>query len=255
MNKLIIPNGGMPLHGDDFRFIDNAAREAISGVFDAFEGDSRGDFIISGFGYELTGNVLTVESGYVYIDNEVLFFPGQVLNGVNNPNNVEIQLEVTYDPNGLDVFANSIAQNTYEVRRAKLVNGLSDGNPILTGKRWKTAIHDLLKTEQVLYTPLVFQNGWAANNLPNNLKVFKHFNRVYMEGFIQIGTLSDVSSTNVFQLPSFLAPVTAINFVGITANNDTGLCSVKIATDGQVKVRLFTGTQGSLLAINTSWSK
>lgn len=117
MNKLTIPNGGMPLHGDDFAWMQDGIQEAIEGALHLFAAPHGGNLILSGCEATISGGAIAYAPGFVLLGHEVLRFEGTTLSNTINDGH-KWKLAITYDPAGNDVFADTVARDTYEVRRA-----------------------------------------------------------------------------------------------------------------------------------------
>jgi hypothetical protein len=195
MNKLVIPNGGMPLHGDDFDFIHNSNLEAFKGLIHLYAAPHNGNMILSGC--EVTGN--TVAAGYVLIDYEVCYFAGGVMSNSVPNYSYRYILTVVYDASGKDVFADSVTRDTYQVRRAGLYDtddpGVAFNGPRLDKAIW--AIVESFNTERQLTS---FVNGWSdvgqtyVKLLPGGMKC--------IHGSLAVGAKSTSSLTKVLTLPA-----------------------------------------------------
>lgn len=118
MNRLkLTDNGGMELHLDDFRWQDEGIREGFKGLAKAF-GDN---FIIEGAVASVSGSVWTVGAGWVVLAGEVLKMDAQAAIDTATYPHVYVELDITYDPTGYEVFENNTPHDTYEIRKAKVV--------------------------------------------------------------------------------------------------------------------------------------
>lgn len=208
MNKLIIPNGGMPLEGDDFRWFQDGYAEAFKGVFSEIarrvstsvlgqgqvgffiHPNYEGNFVITGC--EVTsigsGNV-SVAEGFVFIDGEVLYFPAVASMPEAAPGfGYAFRLVVTYDPAGLEVFQTGGSFDTYEIRRAEIYT-LSASPTVPSARDFRLV--DLLSYGDVnnplrdLDGETSLSNGWVD---ATPIIVRKINGRVYMEGELTPGT-------------------------------------------------------------------
>jgi len=117
MNKLLTPNGGMPLHGDDLQWIQDGTKEAIKGLFHIFSSPATGNLILSGCALiDNGGGNYTITEGYVLIAYEVCHVPNHSFDTADLTDS-SIKLSVTYDASGLDVFADAVSRDTYEIRK------------------------------------------------------------------------------------------------------------------------------------------
>ena len=122
MNRLLTPNGGMPLQLDDLRFLQDAYREGFKGLLHEFAKAQNGNIILSGCEVTDNGATRSLSEGFIMLDFEVLYVP-PVAGIVLAANTIVLGLDVSYDPAGLDIFFDNASRDTYEVRRAKVETG------------------------------------------------------------------------------------------------------------------------------------
>lgn len=244
MNKLIIPNGGMPLYGDDFGFLDAANRDALKGIVFEFARQSGGSLVLGGCELSIAGPTVTVTAGYVLIGYEVCHFPGTSF-PLATASGGHLAIDVYFDPSGLKSFANSSTQDTYQVRRAKFnaTNDVVDGpldfnSPDLV--RLPKALADVIATQFVSSSAITHFNGWSAEP-GNNPIVRRQMKRGFLYGGLQVGTISQLTFTHVATLPAGFRPLN--RFKAICAAFGTGIF-------GNVMVEFFTN--GEIYAIATS---
>lgn len=125
MNKLVFPNGGMPLHLDDLDFMQEATREGIKGLLHRFASEKAGNLILSGCIADPNGSNYDITEGFIMIDYEVLYFAGVTNISTNEP---YFELDVSYDPNGNDAFFDNVSRDTYEIRRAVINTTVPSGS-------------------------------------------------------------------------------------------------------------------------------
>ncbi len=121
MNQLLIPNGGMPLEGDDLLFLQQALRDSFSSMMKALS-PSKGHFILQGVNpsYNEITDELTWDTGIVSIDHEILILDAGSVSS-DSYDKIDLVFSIGYDPAGLDVFADAVAKETYELRKATIV--------------------------------------------------------------------------------------------------------------------------------------
>lgn len=118
MNKLITPNGGMPLELDDLRFMQDAYHDGFKGIIYEFAKANNGNIILGGCEVVDSGNgTFEVSEGYIMLDYEVLYVPA--VTGLSF-SLVILEYNQTYDPAGNEVFADNTSRDTYEVRQARV---------------------------------------------------------------------------------------------------------------------------------------
>lgn len=124
MNKLnTIAIGGHPIELDDLRWMDESYRNAFFGILSAFGISPAETFVLSGCVKTITGSTVTVTEGYLSIAGEVLFLPAQSYAVPSGVDEDYFELDISYDPTGLETFENGTPHNTYEIRNAKISVG------------------------------------------------------------------------------------------------------------------------------------
>jgi hypothetical protein len=245
MNKLNIPNGGMPLFGDDFRFLDEAGREALKGILFEAAQVYDGKMILGGCVLTVNPTTFSITEGFVMLDYEVLYLPATtVAKGGNTV--CEIQLDVTYDPDGEKTFANSTTQDTYEVRRAKLVAGTSDNPDYIVlpteNNRTSDAIYSLLGDKATQSTAIGVTNSWLKE-VANQPIVNRLFNQVSFVGGFVVGDIDGTSFTQFAQLPIGYRP--AKRFKAIAAAYGIGVY-------GSVMIEVFENGEVYAIAVDVN---
>lgn len=120
MNKLTIPNGGMPFEGDDLLYMQESLRSGFQFILKAIS-PSSSLFILQGVTLTPSGGDTIISPGIVVINYEMLEFAGATIPTANLANKA-IALDVTYDPAGSEVFADLVSRDTYEMRKAVIVD-------------------------------------------------------------------------------------------------------------------------------------
>lgn len=225
MDRLTIPNGGMPLEGDDFNWMQGGIKDALKGVLHAFASPYGGSIILSGF----EGST-TLSEGYCMINYEVCYFPGASPGAVGVGQVIRISLESTYDPAGLEVFADSVSKNTYEKRRAR-VDIVADTGGLFTtdSPRLVDIIRSICNVEESNVNLAINQNSWViAGELSRARKIQ---GRVYLRGKIRGGTTNQVA----FVLPVGYRPLQTI--LVTVAMLEGGInAALKVETNGNATV-------------------
>lgn len=225
MDKLIVPDGGMPLEGDDIRWM-------YTGVEDAFKalmfglGPSSGNFIISGCTVSLAGVTASITEGYVMLNWEVCYCPAHSAT-VTNLSTSSLKVEETYDVSGSEVFADSITRDTYAKRRAKISEGLNSGVEIV-----------LANGIRIYYSAEItdYNSDWEAFSGIECI-VGKQGNVGFIRGKFTGGTLSTYESTGGFGIPGWAAPSEEMDVIGLA--NGTDPIPVRISAASLV---YFSGT-------------
>lgn len=249
--RLVIPNGGMPLEGDDFVWMQDGIDKTIRGVFEDIAArvpqtghpNTWGNFIISGCEVTDLGNSLVaVTEGYVYIEGEILYTPA-VASVSTATGALGYIKHVYFDPAGQEVMQNGSIEHTYEVRRAQLTTfGASPTQPtvFLTAfgrpNRYKFLLLDAdvesLHDTNVINT---IDSNWYLSggaSLQDPILVTKQVGRVNFRGTFEHGAQS-VWGAAVFNLQAAFRPVTSLYF--LCPFGDDGIVRVVVEYGGDVK--------------------
>lgn len=122
MNKLETTQlGGVPFDWDDWRFEQEAVREAFFGLLSAWGVDPATSFIISGCTSTLNGLNFDISAGYIAFSGEIYKVDAHsVLVALPVGFNHQWLPLVTFDPAGLESTKNLGTVDTYEIRRANV---------------------------------------------------------------------------------------------------------------------------------------
>lgn len=250
MNKLLVPNGGMPLYGDDFAFLDAASREAFSGVIREFAQAANGYMILGGCVTSISGPSTVVTAGFVLLNYEICYFPG----GSIVPTAGEqagFDLEVTYDSAGLKTFANSSSNDTYQVRRAKLIPTATD--LAVDQNRLSQLIYASMASKQTSSATIPTFNTWDKE-VANPPVCRRHFNVVHITGGFTVGTISGSTFTKIALLPSGYRP--AQRYKAIVAAYGTvgyGNVMLEFYPNGEVYAISTDANTYDLISVNESF--
>lgn len=217
MNKLLTPNGGMPLDGDDFQWIHDGNLEALRGaMWWAIAGAENQ--IVRGGEISLAGLDASITEGFAVIGGELCYIPAHTVT-VSGLATSSLKIEETYDVDGLEVFADSVARNTYAIRRAKISDGLSGGDEI-----------PLDSPTRIYYSQefTSFENGWlTSGSYTVRARLFNGM--VSLEGGLTAGT----TNLEVFTLPAAFRPSVMRHMV-IGNNTVDEFLRLVVQTDGKV---------------------
>lgn len=245
MNKLLVPNGGMPLFGDDFGFLDTANRDAFKGIIFEVAKLYSGNMILGGCELTIAGANFTVASGYLMIAYEVCYFAGftgTVAGGAYG----YFALNTSFDSAGLKSFANGSSQNTWQLRTASFTpNVLSGGALDYTELfRFSDGLEALLTGKMKSSTSFTMIAGWAkvTSNTPT---LYKHFRNIDLVGDLTPGTISQTSFTKITTLPSGFRPVQRFKSIQAAFSSTSGVygnVQIEVFTNGEVYA-IATGSQ------------
>lgn len=184
MDRFNVENGGMPLYGDDFLFIQESYTSVIKAIASSIGVTS---YILSGVEYTIPplspqGTEVDVSAGWVVIDGEPFYFAGGTYyvgglvplgGGAAQPNYIKI--EETNDPAGLAVYADSVSKPKYVNRRVVMSTGTGD---VLIDElpRYVEVLKDITKSNAIVYTSQVLleapHDGFAKFSREGNIVQF-----------------------------------------------------------------------------------
>jgi hypothetical protein len=238
MNKLLTPNGGMPLFNDDLRFMQNASFEAIKAIVGMLSEISPG-FILMGCEVTEGPTTFSVSEGYVCIDGEVLHAPART----NIPNALKhtmvYSLNVYNDPAGNDQFEDGVLRDKYEIREALLSSGGTGTVVGLEGvnsqySRAKSILTQLVPRSErdgvAMSAPL--GAGWSLvdfSGTDEDLLIIKQFGKVTMRAGMIPGSFGGAT---VFTLSQGFRPKAVVTAILPHGNN--GICRIRIQENGEV---------------------
>lgn len=233
----------MPLHLDDLRFIDEAVREAFRGALDLFAAPHGGDLILSGCAMSHDPNApsVAVTQGFALLGGEICFVPAHAEGG--DPQDLSLQIFESIDPAGNDVFADGIARDTYQIRRARLAPTAAAGPQIAAENIGAQSLEKRLRaitepaSTAVALTSSDFLNDWQS--LSGNIAIArKRLGEVRLSGWITAGTLG----TEAFILPIGFRPVQELQFVVACNLGGHELQVAKVSPNGTVALITDSGT-------------
>ncbi len=243
MNKVNYQPEGQPRYHDTAVYLQNSILEA----FKALSAPYGGNCIHGGLVATPSGSNFIMSSGYVSLDGEVLWFPGQTIIGVS-PTILKIVVDITYDPSGYFEFQDNVLRQTHEVRRAKFV-ATSDPRPGVLYTALKRVPSDVVAelfasqqfSDDVLQVlsdlsdfaarttaPLTASSGWASVGTP---KVVRQAGRAILDAsFTKTG-----STSLAFTLPVGYRPASDWYYLCPT-DAQGGLARVHVASNGAVNI-------------------
>jgi len=211
MNKLLIPNGGMPFTGDDLLWMQSGLTEGFLAMMSMmsraslFNDDS---LILVGVNFTLSGTDLIYSAGYVALAGEIYYVPaGTAVGAVENDavkSTFAIVPKITYDPTGSDIFADSVTKDTYEVRQAAIEDY---GGSLPAGGIRLDLHHSYRYRSTYAPQPGEYENSWV--NSTDSFVLHKIDNVIYFKGGITGGT----TNLRVCVLPEHFRPITTKSFV------------------------------------------
>jgi len=126
MDKVIKTlTGGHPLEWDDLEYDENGILDAFeglgAGVIDAIPAISN-SFVLAGCTGVINVGNIDISAGWIFYNGEVVKVEAHSIVDQGGGAVYWFKLEVTNDPAGLETFEDTIAKDTYEVRRMVLTN-------------------------------------------------------------------------------------------------------------------------------------
>lgn len=245
----------MPLHGDDFQFIQDAINEGLKGALHRFTAGSSGNMILSGCGVTDNGaGNYDVAEGYVVLGYEICYVPAHSFVSASGLSGSSIKLSTTYDSDGQDTFADAVVRDTYEVRRALASDGLSGGNEIVLDApdKLQVSVYDVMKTLRTETDSLTDLNSFS------NLGDVDEWGDIVNVRVKSTGTYSEdvvielEGWCQVFQLPAGFRPTGSSRKNWIAADDNGVLYKGIIKTDGVVAIQVLGGASPGSIGVYIS---
>lgn len=240
MNKLLFPNGGLPLYGNDFDFMQSSVHDGINAVLRPFAETAGGNMIVSGLDFTLVGSNYHISDGWVMLNYELLRFVGGDT-GITDPidlqDNVVIELYVYQDssPNATRTMASGATENVWQRRQARIA--VLGGLPALTVSdpvRLEYIIANAVDGISDVFVPMLdFENSWTGAGLFPN-RIIRRGKTVILRGLLTVGTIDSITYTKVFQIQEGFRPKVRQYFICAMPNTSIGL--VDILPTGEVFV-------------------
>ncbi|MDT8413219.1 MAG: tail fiber protein [Vicingaceae bacterium] len=143
--------GGIPIELDDLRYIEGNYIEGFKALLSMYGILATDAIILSGVVRSIVGGNAQYTEGYISFGGEVYHCPAQSLPALGVGESEYLIVDITYDPAGLKVFQNTQSNNTYELRKTKIVNATSlpSGGVAMTFvKRIYDVIREKVDTER-----------------------------------------------------------------------------------------------------------
>jgi hypothetical protein len=243
MNKLLFPNGGLPLYSDDFDYMQSSLRDGINACLYPYAEQTGGFMVVSGcyIAFNNTTQTYIVGAGWVLISFELLFFAGGDSGITDEANLPEIELEryayADSNSNATRNMANGNSENIWQKREARFKQTPNVAGLFVAKNEYKLAylIAKLIEGAADTEVGLTgFLNNWGGGNiiLP---KAIRRGNTVILRGLLEVGTIDLTSYTHAFTLQENYRPKVRQYFTCAMPN--TGIALVDIFTDGSVYVK------------------
>lgn len=254
MNKLLTPNGGMPLEGDDFRWEQDAIRDAMKGMLHYYAQPTSGHLILSGCAISFASGNASVTEGYVCINFEVCYVPAHTV-AVASLAASSLKIVETYDAAGLEVFADSVSRDTYAIRRALISDGLAGSNEIVLASppRLETVLASSLQIVGQQIT--TFESGYTAK-AGNELYISRRGGIVVMEGAVEtVHPGTGWGNVHGWTIPAGYRPAGKRVFMLSDAVSSGNTWRIDVLSNGEVRIFSvdWIGSPGDPAEINLSF--
>lgn len=225
----------MPLEGDDFRWEQDAIRDALKGILHYYALPTSGHLILSGCAISFASGTASITEGYVCINFEVCYVPAHSAS-VASLAASSLKIVETYDASGLEVFADSVSRDTYAIRRALISDGLAGSNEIALASppRLETVLASSLQIvgEQIT----AFQSGFSAQS-GNELSITRRGGIVILEGgFDTTQTGTGWGNVHAFTIPAGYRPAGRRSFFVVDDMTTDSSIRMDINSNGEVRI-------------------
>lgn len=244
MNKLNIALGGHPRVADDFNFMLNAIAEALTGLASLNTYNNTKVVILSGIDLvNSSGTTWDWVDGFVWIDGEIYKVDAGTITLTTG--SLEWSIVESADSNGTVLYENSATNDTYLIRRAKLIEVGSVGaythslaykycDLIVKMVNDKSLTNESWKEVGVSPNPS-YQTGYSnTSGFPLRFRKDK-LGRVCIAGYVTNPTFS--GSTLIFTLPVGYRPLTRQYVMSrFIYQSDVTPSPISIDPNGEVRV-------------------
>lgn len=248
MNKLdTINDGGMPVELDDFEWLDAAYRDAWYGLISAFGITAPTSFKLSGCVVTVSngGLTFTTTAGYICLNGEVLKVDAHSVT-VTALHTAKWILEETYNITGNEQFFDTNSHDTYQIRKAVLVDTVSVF-PVnympYNAQNLSDIIASFIQLPSEENWHMVggtgepaFDNSWVNFGAPEPVLKFKKdvFGWIHIEGTVKSGA----PGLCIFTLPTGYLPLSNKRFVMLIQDNAYIIKSLEVYIDSVGRVFL-----------------
>lgn len=258
MNKLLFPNGGLPLYGNDFDFMQNGLHEGINAILRPFAEQVGGNMIVSGLDFTLVGSNYHISDGWVMLNYELLKFIGGdtgITDSVDLQDGVVVELYVFQDssPNATRIMASGATENVWQRRQARLatIGGLA-ALTVSDSIRLEYLLSIAIEGVADISVPMLdFENSWTSSGLFSN-RIIRRGKTVILRGLLTVGAIDDTNFTKIFTIQEGFRPKVRQYF--ICAMPNTSIALVDILTNGFVfviGVQISTASPPTLLDLSS----
>jgi len=262
MNKLNTNHPGLkvPFNWDDLAWMQNSLSEAIKGILVGLVPNGGSGFKISGCSVSVVNNNYTVSEGWIFLNGEVVYVPGNtVVPSVGE--SVLFTIVESDDSNGLKIGYDNlnVASNVsmYKIRIGRLSTGVSSGSDMLYGAPyftdlisenigWKSVLSSL-SSINLTYSPAI-----TADQSITNIVHSSNYKIIGKQLFLNINLKFDVPGANPtwydVKLPNNQQVGSSFMALGLLSNfngSETYICKLGISPTDSSYIR-FTVLAQSL---------
>lgn len=242
MDRLLTPNGGLPILGNDFGFIQDAQSVGTNAILRPFYDLSQGGMVINGCKLSLVSGSYHISNGWVMIQGEMLEFtggdtgitdPADLLDGVV----IERYVYESNTPPSSRTMVDNTTKTVWQYRRARLATG-SAGVPTFT-------VSDNIRLEYLIAVAtqgvtdvsvpmLDFENNWGVPQNVFQPRIYKRGKTVFLKGLLQVGSIASNTFTHIFTIQNEFRPAFRRYYMCPMPNTDWGIIDVQ--TNGDVYI-------------------
>lgn len=221
-------NGGLPLKNNDFRFFQDAIKDAFKAIYSHTGVTGMQAMVISGCGRTVTGGTVSIDAGYIVIGGEICYVAAQ---SYTAPISGQVEFWTIHtgaDSTGNKAFQNGISHDTYQVRTGLV----SVASSVPAGS---TSYADSLKmTWQNLVTQTVDGTNYTID------RIMDFNNRVQLRGNWYRDDPGGLNNVLVGTLPVGFRPAQQITFMLQAASTSSALFARALFTidaNGEIRFR------------------
>jgi hypothetical protein len=237
MDKMLTPNGGLPILGNDFAYMQDAQSAGTNAILRVFSDLSQGGMVVNGCKFSLVGSTYHISNGWVMME----FTGGDT--GITDPADLQDGVVIEryiYEENTAPssrTMADNSTKTVWQRRRARLVTG-AVGVPTFTVTDSIRLEYLMALATQVIThvsVPMLdFENNWGVPQNTFQPRIIKRGKMCFFKGLLATGSMSSTSYTQIFTIQQDFRPAYRRYYICAMPNKDWGI--VDIQTDGTVYV-------------------
>lgn len=234
MNKLdFTPTGGWPLHIDDLKFMYDALYDGFKAFVLTFSAGDSNPVILQGCEITTVSSNWNVAPGYIGLENEIFYFPGQTVPLPTSNNKPFWRINEVVDPNGgSKVFKNLSSHDVRFFRTANLIMSSVGNYELKDTKRISYYLRELVKSQQASWTTILEGSG-SGYSVSQPIKYIIDIDLfLHQKGVISLqnGGVNRL----IYQIPGVVLTEEQEYYIGCKIQGDYSHTAVKVGTDGSV---------------------